>query len=459
MKKFINHKEHLPLIFSFVAIIALAWLGNIREPVVNFNDENHPLQPLAELPANPPTPLNQRYGIPLKAMRVVEDHIQPSQALSSILSKYNVSPTLIGHLVNQARAEGVFDVRKIKVNNKYTVLCSEEESSQLTARYFIYEPSPLDYVVLDFVDSVAIAGTHKIDTVQKTFAGIVDESVYETLRENNAPTDLIYKLSDVFAWQIDPFNVQKGDRFKVCYEELQVNGQPIGLGKVIAASFEHEDYKYYGFNYEQNSNNSYFDENGNSLRKAFLKAPLSYTYISSRFSQNRLHPILKINRPHHGIDYAAPYGTPVRAIGDGVIVYAGYNGGAGHMVKVKHNSTYTTGYLHLSRYGKGIRVGSRVRQGDILGYVGNSGLSTSAHLHFHFWENGNSVDPLEVKLPPSEPIKKENVEDFQEVVKTMKNLLDTLEYNVPREEEREEKIILASTQTHSPEARPTPLTR
>ena len=455
MKKLINHKEHLPFLLSIVAIIALTWLGNIKEPVVNFNDENYPLQPLAALPANSPTPLNQRYGIPLKAMRVVEDHIQPSQALSSILSKYNVSPTLVGRLVNQARAEGVFDVRKIKVNNKYTVLCSEEGS----ARYFIYEPSPLDYVVLDFVDSVAIAGRQKVDTVQKTFAGIVDHSVYQTLREGNAPEDLIYKLSDVFAWQIDPFNVQEGDRFKVYYEELQVNGELIGLGKVIAAYFEHENYKYYGFNYEQNSNNSYFDENGNSLRKAFLKAPLSYTYISSRFSQNRLHPILKINRPHHGIDYAAPYGTSVRAIGDGVIVYAGYNGGAGHMVKVKHNSTYTTGYLHLSRYGKGIRVGSRVRQGDILGYVGNSGLSTSAHLHFHFWENGNPVDPLKVKLPPSEPIKKENVEDFQSVVKVMKDMLDTLEYDVPREEKKEERIILASTQTHRPEAGPAPLLR
>jgi murein DD-endopeptidase MepM/ murein hydrolase activator NlpD len=428
--------------------------------VVDFEDENYPLQPLTELPDSPPKPVNQRYGIPLRAMRVVEDHIQPSQALSSILSKYNVSPSLIGHLVNQARAEGIFDVRKIKENNKYTLLCSEEESSQLTARYFIYEPSPLDYVVLDFVDSVAIAGTHKIDTVQKTFAGIVDYSVYQTLREGNAPTDLIYKLSDVFAWQIDPFNVQKGDRFKVYYEEMQVNGEPIGLGKVIAAYFEHEDYEFYGFNYDQNSDTNYFDENGNSLRKAFLKAPLSYTYISSRFSQNRLHPILKIHRPHHGIDYAAPEGTPVRAIGDGVIVYAGYNGGAGHMVKVKHNSVYVTGYLHLSRYGKGIRVGSRVKQGDIIGYVGSSGLSTSAHLHFHFWENGNSVDPLKVKLPPSEPIKKENLEDFQAVVKVMKNLLDTVEYNAPREEnEKEEKIILASTETHRQEENSTPLTR
>lgn len=456
MKNFIDHsKKRLPFIIPSVAIVALFWLFNVHDPVVNFDDETYPLQPLTELPDGPPEPLNQRYGIPLRTMRVVEDHIQPSQALSSILSKYNVSANLLGYLINQARNEGIFDVRKIKVNNKYTLLCNEEESTKLTARYFIYEPSPLDYVVLDFVDSVAIAGRHKIDTVQKTFAGIIDNSVYQTLVAGHAPTELVYKLADVFAWQIDPFNVQKGDRFKVYYEETQVNGKPIGLGKVLAAYFEHEDYGYYGFYYNQNSDTHYYDEEGNSLRKAFLKAPLSYTRISSRFSGSRLHPVLKIRRPHYGIDYAAPYGTPVKAIGDGVIIYAGYNGGAGHMVKIKHNSVYTTGYLHLSKYGKGIRVGARIKQGDVIGYVGSSGLSTGSHLDFRFWKDGRPIDALKVDIPPSEPVYEENVEDFKVSVVTMKKLLDGLEYFTPKEE----KIILASTDTHQPEENITPLTR
>ena len=445
MKKFIDHKKQLPLLIPSIAIVVLFWLFNVNEPAVDFEDEEYPLQSLSELPESPPQPVNQRYGIPLRAMRVVEDRIQPSQALSNILSKYNVSPSLIGYVVKQAHAEGIFDVRKIKVNNKYTLLCSEEESSELTARYFIYEPSPLDYVVLDFVDSVAVAGKHKIDTVQKTFAGIIDYSVYQTLMEGQAPTELVYKLADVFAWQIDPFNVQKGDRFKVYYEEMQVNGTPIGLGKVLAAYFEHEGYGHYGFYYSQDTETQYFDERGNSLRKAFLKAPLSYTRISSRFSNSRLHPVLKIRRPHYGIDYAAPYGTPVRAIGDGIITYAGYNGGAGHMIKIKHNSVYTTGYLHLSKYAKGIRVGERVEQGDVIGYVGSSGLSTGPHLDFRFWKDGRPVDALKVDIPPSEPVYEENVEDFQTKVEIMKKLLDALEYNAPKEE----RVILASTETSS----------
>ncbi len=455
MKKFINRKKQLPLLIPSIAIIVLYWLFNVNEPEVNFEDKTYPIRPLTELPDAPPQPLNQRYGIPLRTMRVVEDRIQPSQALSSILSKYNVSPSLVGRLINQARTEGIFDVRKIKVNNKYTVLCNEEQSSGLSARYFIYEPSPLDYVVLDFVDSVAIARKHKIDTVQKTFAGIIDNSVYETLARGNASTELVYKLSDVFAWQIDPFNVQQGDRFKVYYEELQVNGSPIGLGKVLAAYFEHEGYGHYGFYYNQDTDTDYFDENGNSLRKAFLKAPLSYTRISSRFSNSRLHPVLKIRRPHYGIDYAAPIGTPVRAIGDGVIMYAGYNGAAGHMIRIKHNSVYTTGYLHLSRYARGIRVGARIQQGDIIGYVGSSGLSTGPHLDFRFWKDGRPIDALKVNIPPSEPVYEENAEDYQATVSSMKKLLDALEYNTSEEE----NIMLAGMDVSDMETTEKPLTR
>ncbi len=457
VKRLLHHKKFIIISIPVLLIVffVLTWLAGLNEPTVNFNDEQYPLTLIETKVLTPPTPVQQRFGIPLKAMRVVEDRIQPSQALSNILTKYNVPAGLIGNMAQQARSQGIFDVRKIRVNSKYTLLCSQEEesgteSSELTARYFIYEPSPLDYVVFDFADSVSYAGRHKIDTVQQSFAGVIDYSVYQTLSDGNVPTDLVYKLADVYAWQVDPFKVQKGDRFKVIYEELQVNGERIGLGKILSAYFEHEGMGYYGFYFNQNSDVDYFDEFGNSLRKAFLKTPLRYSRISSRFSKQRFHPVLKVVRPHYGTDYAAAYGTPIHAVGDGVIVFAGYTRGSGHMVKIKHNGIYSTGYLHMSKYGENIRVGTRIKQGDVIGYVGSTGLATGPHLCFRFWKNGQPSDPLSVEIPPSTPIDAENKDTFQEVAQQWKDQLDKMEYVIPENK----NAIYASMEEESQQNQP-----
>jgi murein DD-endopeptidase MepM/ murein hydrolase activator NlpD len=179
---------------------------------------------------------------------------------------------------------------------------------------------------------------------------------------------------------------------------------------------------FYAFQFEQDNTMSYFDENGNSLRKAFLKAPLRFSRISSKFSNSRFHPVLKIRRPHHGIDYAAPAGTPVLAIGDGVIIKKGYQkNGGGRYLKIKHNSIYTTVYMHFSRYSKGMNQGAYVKQGDVIGYVGSSGLATGPHLDFRFYKNGTAVDPLKIKAPPVEPVKKQNIEQFEELITLYQN--------------------------------------
>lgn len=368
---------------------------------------------------------NLLYGIEVDAFEVVEAQVQPNQFLSQILRKYNVSFGTIDRLAKQSRS--VFDVRKIRENRDYTLLCSSD--SALTAQYFIYEPSNLEYVVFDLTDSVSIyKGQHQIDTVVRDFSGIIDYSIYQTLQDGDANPELASTLAEIYAWQLDLFKVQKGDRFKFIYEEVQIRGEAVGIGRILAAHFERAEEDYYAFFYDQQGKEEYFDEKGNSLRKAFLKAPLRYSRISSRFSHSRLHPVLKVRRPHYGIDYAAPKGTPVMAVGDGVVTKANYSGGAGHFVKIRHNGTYTTGYMHLSKYGKDIKPGKRVLQGDVIGYVGSTGISTGPHLDYRIWKNGKLVDALSLEMPSSEPIKEEHKEKYQEYMEVMLDSLNQLTY-------------------------------
>ena len=388
------------------------------------------------MPVTPPEP-RILYGLNIDSLEVIESKIERNQFLSQILSQYNVSLGLIDKLAKASRE--VFDVRKFRANRNYTVLCSND--SLHTARYFIYEPSRIEYVVYELSDSIKIfTGQHAVDTVVKSFAGVIDYSIYQTLTDAEAPTQLVNELSDVYAWQIDLFKVQKGDKFKMLYEEVQIRGERVGVGKILAAQFERGEDEFYAIHYDQGGKEDYFDENGNSLRKAFLKAPLQYSRISSRFSHSRLHPVLKIRRPHHGVDYAAPRGTPVRSVGDGVITKANYSGGAGKYVKVRHNGTYTTGYMHLSKYGKGVRVGKRVKQGDIIGYVGSTGLSTGPHLDYRVWKNGKAVDALKIEMPPSEPISDEHRETYEA---RMEKMMERL-YEIPYPERQ---FIMANAKT------------
>ena len=376
----------------------------------------------------PPAPAIESaylFGINVDSLEVIEAAVQPNQYLSQILRKYNISLSLIDRVAKKSRS--VFDVRKIRVDKNYTVLCRPDSAH--TAQYFIYEPNRLDYVVFDLTDSVNIyRAQHEIDTLVREFAGIIDYSIYQTLADGDAPPDLAYQLSDIYAWQLDLFKVQKGDRFKMIYEEIRIKNEPVGVGRVLAAHFERDQESYYAFYYDQQGRTDYFDEEGNSLRKAFLKAPLKYTRISSKFSNDRLHPVLHVHRPHHGIDYAAPTGTPVRAVGDGRVIKANYSGGAGNYVKVRHNNTYTTGYMHLSKYGEDIKVGKRVKQGDIIGYVGSTGISTGPHLDYRVWKNGKAVDALSIDMPPSEPIKKAHRPTYEVAMKVMTDRLGQMQY-------------------------------
>ncbi|MCK4903785.1 MAG: peptidoglycan DD-metalloendopeptidase family protein, partial [Candidatus Marinimicrobia bacterium] len=231
-----------------------------------------------------------------------------------------------------------------------------------------------------------------------------------------------------YAWTIDFFGLYQNDNYKIVYEKMYSDTQFIGIGDIVAASFNHINTDNYAFFFEQDSVGDYFDEEGGSLRRTFLKAPLRFSRISSRFSYNRKHPILKIRRPHLGVDYVAPIGTPVHSVGDGIVIRAARNGQAGRMVQVKHNGIYTTKYMHLSKYGSGIRAGVHVKQGQIVGYVGSSGLSTGPHLDFRFYKSGKAVDPLKVKSPPVKPVDPENIESFNKTMNFWKDYLDSISF-------------------------------
>ncbi|MBI9067045.1 MAG: peptidoglycan DD-metalloendopeptidase family protein [Salinivirgaceae bacterium] len=247
-------------------------------------------------------------------------------------------------------------------------------------------------------------------------SGTIHTNLWDAMVENSINPMMSIELSEIYAWSIDFFGLQKEDKFYVIYEERFLDSTSAGIERIHAALFNHQNKDFYAIYFVQDDKGTYFDDDGNSLQRAFLKAPLKYSRISSKFSNSRYHPVLKIRRPHHGVDYAAPSGTPVYSVGDGFVQKKGYQKkGAGNYVKIKHNSVYTTQYAHLKGYAKGLKTGDHVTQGQLIGYVGTTGYSTGPHLDFRFFKNGQPVDPLKVDAPPVEPIKKINKEEYNKI--------------------------------------------
>jgi murein DD-endopeptidase MepM/ murein hydrolase activator NlpD len=352
------------------------------------------------------------YGLPVDSFAVVETTIKRGQNLASILLPYNIEARKSTELA--VASKEVFDVRRLAANKKITLLC--DKNDQKTAKYFVYEPNATEYVVFSVGDTLGAQLTQKeVLTEEKSIYGIINSSLSATVSSAGGNAALTSKLVDVFAWQIDFFHIQKGDNFKVIYEEKSVEGESIGVGNILAVEFEHNGQVFNAYRFEQGEDGAgYYDEEGNSLRKAFLKAPLNYTRISSRYTMKRFHPVQKRYKAHLGTDYAAPRGTPIYSVGDGIVVAAAYNRGNGNYVKVKHNGTYTTQYLHMSKRASGMRPGVRVKQGQVIGYVGSTGLATGPHLCFRFWKNGKQVDPFRVEMPASEPLDAKYVQAFEE---------------------------------------------
>lgn len=366
------------------------------------------------------------FGIRKDSFIVTTSKVKRNETLADILLKYDIKYKTISEI--SASAKPKFNVRNIRAGNNYDVYISNDSLNAL--KYFVYEKDKINYVVISVGDSIQTRiGKKDVKIKQREAKGIINSSLYLTLTKEKLNPVLAIKLADVFAWAIDFYTVQKGDRFKVIFNEKFVGDEFVGIGEILAAEFIHKNDKYYAFRFVEDGKTEYFDESGHSLQKKFLKAPLKYKRISSRYSLHRFHPILRIYRAHRGIDYAAAVGTPVQAVGDGVVVEVRYKGQAGRFVKVRHNSVYSSGYLHLSRYGKGIKRGVRVVQGQVVGYVGRSGLSTGPHLDFRFWKNGTLVNYLTQKFPPSHPVKQENFADFEKVKNEWMKKLNEIKFD------------------------------
>lgn len=375
------------ILFFIASIVALvAFKDFIFEPIV------HPVTKIAQ---------TIEYGIVTDSFKIDRDEVKPGENLGGIFTRFGVDQKIIGNL--NRYTSGVFDIRKLRTGNTYTAMISNNSSNKLI--YFVYTINDTSYVVFDFRDSLHVKTDAKEVVRQlKSISGVINSSLWVTMQQSGADPNMAIALANIYQWSIDFYAIQKGDAFKVIYEELSVEGKPISIGEIHSALFVHNGKDYYAYRYVQDNITDYFDENGQNLRKEFLKAPLKFSRITSRFSNSRMHPILRIRRPHHGVDYAAPKGTPVHTIGNGTIVKASYAGGAGKLVSIKHRNGYSTSYMHLAGFAPGIRAGASVTQGQVIGYVGSTGLSTGAHLDFRVYKNNVAIDPLKIESPPALPV-------------------------------------------------------
>jgi len=385
----------LLIIISAAALIAFK--DFIFEPIV------HPIEKVAQ---------TIEYGIVTDSLKIDRDEVKPGDNLGGILARLGVDKRIIGSL--RTYTEGVFDIRKLRSGNTYTAMMSNSGDNKLL--YFVYAVNDTSYVVFDFRDSLNVHSDSKaVVRHLKSASGVINSSLWVTMQQSGLDPNMAVALANIYQWSIDFYAIQRGDSYKVIYEELSVDGKPIGIGEIHSAIFLHNGKEYYAYRFEQNNVTDYFDDKGENLRKEFLKAPLKFSRISSRFSNSRMHPVLRIRRPHHGVDYAAPKGTPVHTIGNGTVTKAAYSGGAGRLVTIRHNNGYSTSYMHLSGFGPGIHAGASVSQGQVIGYVGSSGLSTGPHLDFRVYKNNVAIDPLKMESPPALPVNEKYRASFDSV--------------------------------------------
>jgi murein DD-endopeptidase MepM/ murein hydrolase activator NlpD len=415
----------IPVIrFILLAVSCLALYSCLRTSPAETVKESGVADSTASAITKPVT-VNLIHGIPVDSYNVVTGKVKRNQFIAEILASYNVPWNTIEELLRENRE--VFDARKVRTGSSYSVFLSKDTLNR--ADYFIYEHDPTVSYIFSLKDSLTVSRYNaEVKKVLRYSSGSISTSLWEAAMEKQLNPNLSAELSEIYAWTIDFFGLQQGDRFKVIYEEDFIGEKSIGIRKIHAALFEHAGNSIYAIPYIQDSTMSFYDTTGASLRKAFLKAPLRYSRISSRFSGARYHPVLKIVRPHHGVDYSAPTGTPVVSIGDGRVTQTAFENGSGRIVRITHNSVYSTAYMHLSRFGPGIAPGVYVKQGQVIGYVGSSGLSTGPHLDFRFYRNGSAVDPLKVEAPPVNPVAPEAMDGFEKVVEGYISLFETIPY-------------------------------
>ncbi len=404
------------------------------------NDEKSASEEI-ETPEPQPT---IEYGYNLDNFLVINDTVKKGENFSEILDRNHVPYPKVLEIATKIK--DTFDVRRIKAGTPYTILASKD--SLEIAQVFIYKKSKVRYTVVDFKDSIIEARNERRPVISKwrTASGIISTNLSEAIDEQGHNAYLTYKMADdIYAWTIDFSRLQKGDKFKLVYEQLYLNDTiPVGIGDVRSAYFEHGGKPHYAFRFLADSivgQHDYFDDEATNLRRQFLKMPVKFGYLSSRYNlKRRIAYYGNKVRPHKGTDFAANVGTPIMSTANGTIVESRYKGGNGNYVKVRHNATYSTQYLHMSK--RAVKVGDVVKQGDVIGYVGMTGNTSGPHVCYRFWKNGRQVDPLREKLPAAEPMKAKVKPSYFEYIEELKTEIDAIQYPIV---EQEEEIAFQAT--------------
>ena len=368
----------------------------------------------------------KQFGYTLNDYTVKRDTVKKGDSFGSILENNNLFYPQIYNIVQKAKK--VFDVRRINLGKPYTILFSKD--SVKTPKVLIYQPNLIDYVVVSLTDSLFAEKKSKAVKLKEFEAeGVITSSLSETMEEKKLSPLLSNELSEIYAWTIDFFRLEKGDNFKIIYSAKFVDDSiAVGLNRIHSAYFEHRGKPFYAIEFETDPKRGlfeYFDENGKNLRRAFLRAPVQFSRISSRYNLKRKIAYYGRVRPHLGTDFAAPRGTPIRATASGTVTKASYTRSNGNYIKIKHNGTYSTQYLHMDK--RGVKVGQFVKQGDYIGTVGMTGNTSGPHVCYRFWKNGKQVDPLKQKLPEAKPISKELKKRYLKYMMPVKNQLDSIE--------------------------------
>jgi len=403
VKKFSSMKKK----WYILLIISVVFIGCNREKT----QEEIPAPPCqAEETDGQIEQFCRLFNLPSLGYETENDAVRRNENFADILQRRGIDYAVIFAVSRDFR--DVFDMRKLRAGNAYTLLY-EPDSAQPS--YMIYKEDFRTHVCFSLTDSLWVSRCEFPLVTEEKFVDVtITTSLWQNLAESGYNPLVANGLSEVYAWTVDFFGLRKGDTFRAYYQAYMLNGEEVEAGPVLAAAFIRSGEEQLAFRYVQDSVPGYWDQNGVNLQRTFLKAPLRYSRVSSGFSYARRHPITRVVRPHTGVDYAAPTGTPVMSIGEGVVTERKYTRGGGNTVKIKHNSVYTTAYLHLSRYAKGLFVGKRVAQGEIIGYVGSTGMSTGPHLDFRVWRNGKPINPLKMESPPADPVHQENMKGFME---------------------------------------------
>ncbi len=372
-------------------------------------------------------PIAKIFSYPKNQYIISQDTIAPYDTFGKILSHFHLPYSSIYRITEKIK--DTFDVKNLKVGRPYTLLSQKDSLDSLARpKIFIYEQDPVHYTVIDFQDSIRVYHkSKKVSTRRKTAKVVINKSLYQDIADEHLSPKLAMELNNIYAWTVDFFHLNKGDSFKVIYDDVYIDDSVyVGIGTIYASVFKYGDKDFYAFRYPTDTIGKqfdYFDETGRTLRKQFLKAPLKFGHISSRYNLHRYIKYYGRIKPHLGTDFAAPIGTPIMATANGVVIKKAYTSGNGNYIKIRHNGTFSTQYLHMSKFAKGIHVGSIVKQGDIIGYVGMTGHASGPHVCYRFWENGQQVDPLKIKMPPAKPIdpkiKDQYLKDIQKYIKQL----------------------------------------